>query len=125
MKRMVVAMALALVSLGNMFAQTVYDFTLVNKTGYEILYVYVSPSDDAEWGDDVLGSEETIANNTRRLIQFDETYAEVLNDFGVNNFDIKAVDEDGDEMIFENIPLKRVNTIELSWRNGTGTATFR
>ncbi len=118
-------MALALVSLGNMFAQTVYDFTLVNKTGYEILYVYVSPSDDAEWGDDVLGSEETIANNTRRLIQFDETYAEVLNDFGVNNFDIKAVDEDGDEMIFENIPLKRVNTIELSWRNGTGTATFR
>lgn len=33
------------------------DFTLVNKTGYEIGEVYVAPSKSDEWEEDVLGQD--------------------------------------------------------------------
>ena len=37
------------------FAQAKQDFTLVNRTGYVIDEVYVSPSKSSDWQDDVLG----------------------------------------------------------------------
>ncbi|MES2885235.1 MAG: hypothetical protein V4709_10550 [Pseudomonadota bacterium] len=33
------------------------DFTLINKTGYEISEVYVAPSKSDEWEEDVLGQD--------------------------------------------------------------------
>jgi len=33
------------------------DFVLVNKTGYDIENVYVAPSKQREWGDDIMGKE--------------------------------------------------------------------
>ncbi len=33
------------------------DFDLVNKTGYTIRDVYVAPTTQREWGDDVMGKE--------------------------------------------------------------------
>ena len=42
------------------------DFSLVNKTGYEIKEVYVSPSKSNDWQEDVLGSgtlgDDEVAN---------------------------------------------------------------
>ncbi len=43
------------------FAQAKQDFTLVNKTGYTIEEVYVSPSKSSDWQSDVLGDE--VMNN--------------------------------------------------------------
>jgi hypothetical protein len=33
------------------------DFKLVNKTGYELKALYVSPSKSDDWGDDILGQD--------------------------------------------------------------------
>jgi hypothetical protein len=33
------------------------DFTLVNKTGYDISDIYVGPSTQKEWGDDIMGQD--------------------------------------------------------------------
>jgi hypothetical protein len=33
------------------------DFVLVNKTGYTIENVYVAPSKDRDWGEDIMGKE--------------------------------------------------------------------
>ncbi len=33
------------------------DFKLVNKTGYELKALYVSPSKSDDWGDDILGEQ--------------------------------------------------------------------
>jgi hypothetical protein len=33
------------------------DFQLVNKTGYELKALYVSPSKSDDWGDDILGQD--------------------------------------------------------------------
>jgi hypothetical protein len=39
------------------------DFTLVNRTGYEIGEVYVAPSASSDWEEDVLG-KDTLPNGT-------------------------------------------------------------
>src|SRR3546814_1288763 len=33
------------------------DFTLINKTGYALSALYVSPNDEEDWQDDVLGKD--------------------------------------------------------------------
>jgi hypothetical protein len=33
------------------------DFNMVNKTGYELKALYVSPSKSDDWGDDILGQD--------------------------------------------------------------------
>jgi len=38
-------------------AESVNDFTLINKTGYVIDKVFVGPTKSEDWGDDVLGQE--------------------------------------------------------------------
>jgi hypothetical protein len=45
------------------------DFTLVNKTGYEISEVYVSPSKSDDWEEDVLG-QDVLANGEQVDITF-------------------------------------------------------
>lgn len=43
-------------------AQGKQDFTLVNKTGYTIDEVYVSPTNSDNWGNDVMGRDVLNAN---------------------------------------------------------------
>ena len=45
------------------------DFVLVNKTGYDIDEVYVSPANAKHWGDDVMG-KDTLDNGDKVTIQF-------------------------------------------------------
>ena len=74
---------------------------ITNETGdYSFFYVHISPSSSDSWGDDFLGSNETIcAGESRR--------------FRVNNdtYDIKIIDEDDDEYIFWNVDVS--GTLDL------------
>jgi hypothetical protein len=71
MKSMVlVALAVAIAFVQPAAAQEAkQDFTLVNKTGYELNKVFVSPSKSDDWEEDVLG-QDTLANNDSVDIQF-------------------------------------------------------
>ena len=61
--------------------------------GWDVWYVYISPSSSSSWGDDWLGSE----------IMYDgETWEFDVTD-GV--YDIRLIDEDGDEYIRWNVPV--------------------
>jgi len=79
------------------------DFVLVNKTGYEVMEVYVSPSASDDWEEDVL-DEDTLPNGGRITITFDRDEAQC-------RYDIKLVDEDGDEAIWTNVNLCRVSRV--------------
>ncbi len=74
---------------------------ITNDTGsYEFYYVNISLASADSWGDDRLGSSETISpGNTRS--------------FRLNNgtYDIKIEDEDGDEYIFWNVDVS--GTVDL------------
>ena len=65
------------------------EVVITNDTGgYDIWYVYMSADSDTEWGGDWLGDAEVISSGaTKRFTVPDGTY------------DIKLVDEDGDEYI--------------------------
>ena len=93
------------------------DFVLVNQTGYEIHEVYISESDNDEWeedilGDDILGTDESMNVNF-------ET------DSRKRYWDIKTVDEEGDEEIFEQFDLSRVTKIILYYdEDGNAQAEY-
>ena len=81
------------------------DFVLVNKTGLTISEVYVSASKSNEWEEDVLG-RDVLEDDTYVTIRFTGAEKQCT-------FDIKIVDEDGDELFWTNIDLCRAERVTL------------
>lgn len=83
------------------------DFTLVNRTGYSLREVYVSPANKKSWGNDRLGSGY-LDNNRNRLIKFSDK-ANCVQDLMV------VFDDDGSEVIWEDFDLCALNKITLRY----------
>lgn len=77
------------------------DFTIRNNTPWDIHQLYVSPANDNSWEDDIL--EETVAAGDKTDINFDDVTDEEC------MWDVKIVDEEGDEWIVEDIDLCEVS----------------
>lgn len=90
------------------------DFTLVNKTGYVISEVYVSPHTSNDWEEDVLG-RDVLGNNESVLITFSDRDSR-------RNWDLKIVDEEGDTLEWTNLKLNEISKLTLYWRDGKGYA---
>ena len=67
---------------------------IVNKSNWAIHEMYFSPTDDEEWGEDQLGSH-TIETGD----QF------TLTGVPCDKWDVKVVDEDGDECVVPDVAL--------------------
>jgi hypothetical protein len=100
-----VAMALVMVgfSVTAAFADP-RDFTLINATGRAIHQVYVGPSNQVDWGDDILGADilpdgATVGIKFQRFTQGDCLY------------DIKVVTEDGAEGELDQVNLCETDTV--------------
>jgi hypothetical protein len=72
---------------------------VINQSKWEIHHLYLSSSTDNEWGEDQLG-EEVLAKGD----------SITLTDIECDTYDIKVVDEDGDECIIEEADLCRDNS---------------
>ena len=85
-------LALAMVALGTSAAQAdPRDFTLLNAHPFvTITQVYVSASDESDWGDDLLGLDVLLAGESVE-IAFDRFTLDTC------TYDIKVVYADGDE----------------------------
>jgi hypothetical protein len=81
------------------------DFVLVNKTGLTIAEVYVSSSKTNDWQEDVLG-QGVLEDDTYVTIRFTGADRQC-------KFDIKIVDEDGDELFWTNIDLCKAERVTL------------
>ncbi|WP_235062906.1 argininosuccinate lyase [Paramagnetospirillum caucaseum] len=57
MGRLFAALLLSGIASSAIAAEAKQDFTLVNKTGYELNAVYVSPGHADAWGEDVMGQD--------------------------------------------------------------------
>lgn len=68
--------------------------TFVNKTSWDIHHVFLSPSDVDSWGPDQLGEDVLEVGGTFTLTGIECDW-----------YDIKLVDEDGDECVVEEIDL--------------------
>lgn len=87
------------------------DFTLVNRTGYAINEVFISPSKQSNWGKDRLG-ENQFMNGQSRKFKFGDTRN--------CKQDIQVVFTDGDEVEWEDINLCEVNKVTLKYNKKTG-----
>lgn len=87
------------------------DFTLVNRTGYTIREVYISPSHKNAWGRDRMG-DGVLDQAKARLFKFSDKSA--------CKQDIKVVfDDDDSEVVWEEFDLCELSKITLKYNRKT------
>lgn len=92
------------------------DLDITNATGVAILEVYISTSDDNMWGEDMLGEEIFPAGETLH-------FSTELTGTADATWDIKIVDEDGDEVVFEGVSFSSASALTLHWGEDGATPT--
>jgi len=91
------------------------DFTLLNRTGYSLREVYLSPSNKSSWGNDRMG-DKYLDNGQSRLFRF--------SDKSSCKQDLKVVfDDDGSEVVWEDFDLCEINKITLKYNRKSGAVS--
>lgn len=90
------------------------DFTLVNRTGVEIHNLHVSPSDENEWGEDILG-KATLADGESAMIKFNPKEEAA-------KWDLRVADENGNAITWEDLNLLKISKLTLHYSDGKATA---
>lgn len=71
------------------------DVVLINKSDWDIHHLFLSPTSDDDWGSDQLGEHVLEAGGG----QF------TLTGVPCSEFDVKLIDEDGDECVVPEVPI--------------------
>jgi hypothetical protein len=82
------------------------DFTLVNKTGYDIKEIYVGPTSVDEWGDNIL--KEVLKDGQALELKFHEKAS-------AEKWDIKVIYADGETAWWKGYKLTDITKISLFW----------
>jgi hypothetical protein len=99
--RLLLLLAGLLFAAGNAVAEDYY-VDVTNRTGFTIMYMYVSPGSSKNWEEDVLGSQVLPVGETRRV---------TLRGYTSPIFDIRLVDSDGDSYTYWNVDVSRRDII--------------
>ncbi len=83
------------------------DFELENLSGADLVDIRVSPSEEVEWGDNLLASDEVLPDGSSVPVS-----SEVMAVAG-STYDMKTVDSDGDEYEFYDIPLTEISIVTI------------
>ena len=83
------------------------QITIVNNTGYTILYVYISSATDTTWGPDRLGSNQTIRNGQSVTLNLPTPVGE--------RYDIMLKDSDGDTYTKKNVNVTANSRIAFTF----------
>ena len=87
------------------------DFTLSNRTGYDIREVYLSPSNRDSWGKDRMG-DIVLEKGKSRLFKFNSN-AQCKQDLKV------VFDDDESEVEWKGFDLCEINKITLKYNRST------
>lgn len=93
----------------------ILDFTLVNRTGYTISSIYVAPTTQREWGEDIMGKD--LLNDDEQVdISFDGN--ETVKEWDIYvTWDGYESDED---VFWIGFDLSEISEIELFYEASTG-----
>lgn len=97
---------------GFAFAEARQDFRLVNKTGYTIDQVYVSPSKSDEWEEDILGQDQ-LADGVGVNIRFHRAAKTC-------KWDLKVVYDDKESAEWEDFDLCETSKITIRYNRKSG-----
>ena len=83
------------------------DFNVVNGSSIVLTHVFVSPSDTADWGDDIMG---------RDVLAPDETVSVTFGKFDANTclYDVKVLAQSGQTGVLYKVDLCTVTTVTFS-----------
>ena len=95
------------------------DFTLTNRTGYDIDSVYVVPSKQRDWGIDRLG-KSILADGRSRFLAFNKSGNTCIYDLSVGWVGYSA----SEDVVWERINLCEINTITLRYNAKTKVTTI-
>ncbi|OLE51769.1 MAG: hypothetical protein AUG51_21135 [Acidobacteria bacterium 13_1_20CM_3_53_8] len=84
-------------------AQRRYTLAVANSSKYDIHRLYMSSSEDRNWGPDQLGDY---------ILKSGQSYT--ISDIVPGEYDVKFVDEDGDECVLKNIQIFKNTSWELT-----------
>jgi hypothetical protein len=76
------------------------QLTVINSSDYVVHHLYISPSASKSWGQDQLG--KSIIGRAERF---------TVNNIPDGTYDLKLVDEDGDECIVERVDINS----DMNW----------
>ena len=91
------------------------DFTLVNRTGYTLRAIYLTPANSKSWGKDRMG-DAVLDNGKSRLFKFADKSA-CMQDLMV------VFDDDGSDVVWEDFDLCALNKITLKYNRKTDTVS--
>ncbi len=103
-------------ALGGVAAADTYTFTLINKTGFEIIDLYFSPAKQNNWGDEVL-TVDTIPDKEKMKVSVDRRER-------AEHWDILVNDEQGASFRWPNLKLAEVSTLVLTIKGGQTMAFY-
>ena len=86
------------------------DFTLTNRTGYDIESVYVAPSRSKDWGNDRLG-KSVLVDGKSRFISFDKFGKACIYDMSISWVGYTA----DDDVVWERLNLCEIHKITLRY----------
>lgn len=81
------------------------NFSVVNATGHVVVTLNVSPTNESEWGPDILGTQVLQTGQTAQVV-FDRAESQC-------NYDIRATYDDNDTSDMRNVNLCQVGTVQL------------
>jgi hypothetical protein len=93
------------------------DFTLVNETGVEIDKVFISPHDDDDWQEDILG-KDTLPTGQSVDVKFNRTETAA-------NWDLRIENKEGNGIEWENLDLLKISKLTLNYDAATRKATAK
>lgn len=97
-------------------AQASGDITVINKTGFDIHALYMTPHNAKEWGADILGVD-TLAQSDSVAIVFSRKEKTKL-------WDLRVEDGEGAFIEWTKLDLMAISSITLYYKNGKATAVF-
>ena len=111
--RLVFALAVWFAALSTTFAGK-QDFTLVNRTGFDIAEVYVSAHSKDDWESDLMG-KGLLASSASVAIHFDASDK-------TKDWDLKVVDGKGKSIVWEKLDLLQISKVTLHYADGKASA---
>ncbi|MFD2264625.1 hypothetical protein ACFSM5_17100 [Lacibacterium aquatile] len=120
MQKIIAAAVLAMgfLSVSAAHAQGKQDFTLTNKTGYDISEVYVAPSASKDWEEDVMG-RDVLANGEAVDISFERGQSTC-------KYDLKVIySDDNSSAEWSGFDLCKVSKITILYNRNTGVTSAR
>jgi hypothetical protein len=86
------------------------DYAVINKTGMTITHLYLSPTKDDKWGDDIL-EKDVLADGEECGIEFDKDDDECA-------YDIKIIDSKKQEWTVTNVDLCKYTKVTFTMQKG-------